>query len=215
LGNAFLFSRNFIQSMIAKPSPEKNLFVLFYLNSIYPLGSGIKSYLSTKIKSCSFGKNEIISKKGEVCNKLYFIKTGMVRGYFKSDSTEITTWIDSENEVFTSITGFFRNEPTKEYIQSLEETHCDYLEYEDYKYCLNNFSEMRQIYRILLEEYYIMAEHRVYLARIPNAKKRLNFFIENLNPHIINRIPKKYLASYLAMRPETLSRLLKEKKITS
>lgn len=138
--------------MPAKESSEKNLYIVFFLNSIYPISPSLKAYLIDKIKSCSFQKNELISKAGEVCNRLYLIKKGMVRGYFVSESTEITTWIDSENEVFTSITGFFRNQESQEYIQSLEHTYCDYLEYEDYKYCLNNFPEMRHINRILMEE---------------------------------------------------------------
>ena len=198
--------------MQSKPNLDKNLFIIFYLNSIFPLGPKLKSFLIENIKSCYYRKSELISKEGEICDKLYLIKKGMVRGYFVSDGEEITTWIDTENEIFTSITGFFRNEKTREYIQTLEDTHCDYLDYEDYKYCLNNFPEMRQINRILLEEYYMMAEHRVYLARIPNARKRLQFFMENCKPDIVRRIPKKYLASFLSMRPETLSRLLRELK---
>ncbi len=197
--------------MFPKKNTEKNLFIIFFLNSIYPLSTGLKNYLAQHIKSCSFEKNQHISKSGEICNRLYLIKTGMVRGYFISDGMELTTWVDTENEVFTSITGFFRNKPCQENIQSLEETHCDYMEYEDYKYCLNNFPEMRHINRILLEEYYILAEQRVYLARIPNAQKRLTYYMENMNPKIVERIPRKHLASYLAIRPETLSRLLKER----
>ena len=196
--------------MLPKESPEKNLYIVLFLNSIYPLSPSLKSYLINNIKNCVFEKNEHINKAGQICNRLYFIKKGLVRGYFMSGSTEITTWLDTENEVFTSITGFFRNQETQESIQSLEKTYCDYLEYEDYKYCLNHFPEMRQINRLLMEQYYILAEHRVYLARIPNAKKRLEFFMGNIKPQIVERIPKKHLASYLAIRPETLSRLLKE-----
>lgn len=190
----------------------KNPFILVFLNSIYPLGTDLQSFLMDHIKSCSFEKNELINKAGDVCKRLYIIKKGLVRGYFLSDGMEITTWLDSENEVFTSITGFFRNEPSEENIQSLENTHCEYLEYEDYKYCLEHFSEMRHINRMLLEEYYILAEHRVYLARIPNARKRLDYFTDNNTPQLLERIPKKYLASFLSMRPETLSRLMKEKQ---
>ena len=189
---------------------EKNLFIVLYLNSIVPLSPGLKSFLVDNIKSCSFSKNEIISKAGEICNRLYLIKKGLVRGYFVNESTEITTWIDSENEIFTSITGFFKHEESREFIQSLEDTHCDYLEYEQYKYCLTKFPEIRQMHRILLEGYYVMAEHRVYLARIPNARNRVKYFIEHNKPDIVNRIPKKHLASFLAMRPETLSRIIKE-----
>lgn len=197
--------------MLPKNNNEKNLLIILFLNSIYPLSPSLKNYLVQHIKSCSFLKNQFICKAGEICNRLYFVKKGMVRGYFVSDAMELTTWVDTENEVFTSITGFFRNQPCQENIQSLEETHCDYLTYEDYKYCLNNFPEMRQINRILLEEYYILAEQRVYLARIPNARKRLAYYMENMKPHILERIPRKHLASYLAIRPETLSRLLKER----
>lgn len=201
--------------MSPKENSDKNLYIVFFLNSIYPVSPSLKAFLIDNIKSCSFQKNELISKAGEICNRLYLIKKGMVRGYFMSEGTDITTWIDSENEVFTSITGFFRNQKSQEYIQSLEHTHCDYLEYEDYKYCLNHFPEMRHINRILMEEYYILAEHRVYLARIPNARKRLAFFMDQIKPQIVERIPRKYLASYLAMRPETLSRLMKEQSKTS
>lgn len=190
---------------------EKNLFIVRYLNSIYPLTSGFTSFLVDKIKNCSFKKKELISREGEICNKLYLIKKGMVRGYFVSEGKDITTWMDSENEIFTSITGFFGHERTRENIQAMEDTHCDYLEYVDYKYCLDNFPEMRHIHRILLEHYYVMAEHRVYLARIPNGAKRLEFFLETCKPEILDRIPRKHLASFLAMRPETLSRLMKEK----
>ncbi|MHA7864065.1 Crp/Fnr family transcriptional regulator [Flagellimonas marinaquae] len=200
--------------MSPKENSDKNLYIVFFLNSIYPVSPSLKAFLIDNIKSYSFQKNELISKAGEICNRLYLIKKGMVRGYFMSEGTDITTWIDSENEVFTSITGFFRNQESQEYIQSLEHTHCDYLEYEDYKYCLNHFPEMRHINRILMEEYYILAEHRVYLARIPNARKRLAFFMDQIKPQIVERIPRKYLASYLAMRPETLSRLMKEQSKT-
>lgn len=197
--------------MLHSENIEKNLFIIPFLNAICPLSPSLKSYLFENIKTCSFEKKEMISKAGEICARLYFIKKGMVRGYFEIDSSEITTWVDTENEVFSSITGFFRNEKSLENIQSLEKTYCDYLEYEDYKYCWDHFPEMRQINRILLEEYYILAEQRVYLARIPNASKRLDYFMEHSKPHIVDRIPKKYLASFLAMRPETLSRLMRER----
>ncbi|MBR9854496.1 MAG: Crp/Fnr family transcriptional regulator [Algicola sp.] len=163
------------------------------------------------IKSCSFERNEIINKEGEVCKRLYLIKKGIVRGYFVSEGIEITTWLDCENELFTSITGFFRNLPSEENIQSMEKTYCDYLEYKDYKYCLDHFPEMQQINRLLMEEYYTLAERRVYLARIPSAGKRLEYYMANNRPQLLDRIPKKHLASFLSMRPETLSRLMKER----
>jgi hypothetical protein len=46
------------------------------------------------------------------------------------------------------------------------------------------------------------------MTRIPSAKSRLSYFLKNADPKVVERIPKKFLASFLAMRPETLSRIL-------
>jgi CRP-like cAMP-binding protein len=187
---------------------HQNLFILIYLNSIVPLSSELKTFLSNKIKRKVYVKNHIINRGGEICNNLYVIKRGMVRGYFISDNSDITTWISSDGDIFTSITGFFKNEPAKENMQCLEDTYCEYLEYQDFQYCLKNFPEMREINRIMMVEYYIHAENRAYMTRIPNAKSRLSYFLKNADPKVVERIPKKFLASFLAMRPETLSRIL-------
>ncbi|KAA2219928.1 Crp/Fnr family transcriptional regulator [Maribacter flavus] len=196
--------------MSASSPAEKNLYIIIFLNSIYPMGNELRSFLSDKIKSCQFRKNEFVVRTGEKCERLYLLKEGMVRGFFNSGGEEITTWVDSENEVFTSITGFFGNKPAMENIQCIEDTYCDYLEYKDYRYCLRRFPEMNHISRMMLEEYYRLSEHRVLLARIPSAKNRLDYFMEHSKKDYAKRIPKKYLASFLAMRPETLSRLLKK-----
>ncbi|MEH6679087.1 MAG: Crp/Fnr family transcriptional regulator [Sediminicola sp.] len=189
---------------------HKNLFIVIYLNSIVPLSPALKAFLVDKIKSVSYQKNQVICNQGELCNKLYVIKKGLVRGYFISASNDITTWISSDNEIFTSITGFFRNEPARENIQALEDTYCEYLEYDDFHYALKHFAEMREMNRYMMEEYYMHAENRAYMARIPNAQNRWNQYFEGTDPKIIHRIPKKYLASLLAMRPETLSRIMNE-----
>ncbi|MEA1786172.1 Crp/Fnr family transcriptional regulator [Arenibacter sp. GZD96] len=189
--------------------PHQNLFIVIYLNEIIPLSAGLKSFLATHIKSTVFAKGDLICKKGQVCTNLHVIKKGVVRGFFMADETEVTTWISSDNDIFTSITGYFRNEVAMENIQALEETHCVYLSYEDMHFCLKNFPEMRDLNRILMEDYYLHAENRAYLARIPSALGRWHHYRATSKSEIIDRIPKKYLASFLNMRPETLSRLLK------
>lgn len=188
---------------------HQNLFIVIYLNEIVPLSAGLKSFLAANIKSVVFEKGEVICRQGEICDHLYVIKKGLVRGFFLDEEMDITTWISYDNEIFTSITGYFRNQVAQEYIQALEQTHCVYLRYEDMNHCLKHFPEMKDLNRILMEEYYFHAENRAYMARIPNAVNRWNYFASKIPSEIRNRIPKKYLASFLAMRPETLSRVLK------
>jgi CRP-like cAMP-binding protein len=200
--------------MTQNKDAHKNLFIVIYLNSIVPLSSPLKSFLVDNVRSSAFTKNQIIYKEGDLCTKLYVIKSGLVRGYFLSENHDITTWISYDNEIFTSITGFFRNERARENIQCLEDTYCEYLEYDDFHYCLRHFPEMQELNRFMMEEYYMHAENRAFMARIPNAQNRWSHYLKNTSPKLINRIPKKYLSSLLAMRPETLSRIMNEQAKT-
>lgn len=185
-------------------------YLILYLNAIAALSPSLKAFLADQVARVSFKKGEIIYRPGDLCDKMYLIKEGMMRGFFISSNKDITTWISTENELFTSITGYFRNQPARESIQALEETHCEYLTYDTMQTSLKKYPEMKEINRILLEEYYMHAENRAFIARIPNAKHRWNHYLQHSNTAILDRIPKKYIASLLAMRPETLSRLIKD-----
>jgi hypothetical protein len=59
-----------------------------------------------------------------------------------------------------------------------------------------------------MERYYLSSEFRSFMARIPNARDRFEYFKSFTHQEILNRLPKKYLASLLNIRPETLSRLV-------
>jgi len=191
---------------------KRHLYTVDLLNSILPLSSDLTDFLHAKMKFTKYKKGEFISNSGEYCDKMFVIRKGLVRGYFISGGKEITTWISCDNELVTSISGFFRRKASKENIQCLEDTSAEYLLYEDLKYSLELFTEMAILNRNLLEQYYIHAEDRALLARIPGALERFRYFNSTEQRHLLNRAPHKYLASLLGMRPETFSRILNEFK---
>jgi len=184
-----------------------NIFSVTLLNSISPLSKPLKSFLSQRMISSHYKKGEFIVKNGEACNRIHLIRKGLIRGYFNFNENEVTTWVSVDNEMVTSISGYFKNEPAQENIQCLEDTYTESLSFEDMDYAIKNYSDMASLNRILMEYYYLHAENRALLARIPGAKDRYDYFLKTFNPEIIKRLPKKYLASLLNMRPETLSRL--------
>jgi CRP-like cAMP-binding protein len=188
------------------------LYTVDLLNSILPLSSELTDFLHAKMNFTKYKKGEHISNSGEYCDKMFVIRKGLVRGYFISGGKEITTWISCDNELVTSISGFFRRRASKENIQCLEDTSAEYLLYDDLKYSLELFPEMATLNRILLEQYYIHAEDRAFLARIPGTMERFKYFISTDQRYLLKRAPYKYLASLMGMRPETFSRILNEFK---
>lgn len=184
-----------------------NIFSVTLLNSISPLSKSLKNFLSQRMIASHYKKGDYIVKKGEVCDRIHVIRKGLVRGYFDFKENEITTWVSVDNELITSISGYFKKEPALECIQCLEDTYTESLSFEDMDYAINNYPDMAQLNRILMVHYYTQAENRAFLARIPGAKNRYKYFVKSFNPEIVKRLPKKYMASLLNVRPETLSRL--------
>ena len=93
--------------------------------------------------------------------------------------------------------------------EALEDVTIEYLETRDYEY-LMTLEDYRFLAQKMLTQYYVFSNRRALIARIPNAKDRLEFFLKNYDNDIIHRCPNKYLAEFLGIRPETMSRILKE-----
>lgn len=177
-----------------------------FVNYVYPVSDAATSFINQHSYPQQVERGSYLLKAGEVCKHLYFIRKGAIRGYVKEGTKEITTWITAENEMVTSIRGLSLQEPSLENIQAIE--HCDLVvaTYESLHYLYENYIEVNIVGRKLLEQYYRDAEERAFISRIPNAAKRYHHFLETKSD-LANRIPLKYIASYLGMTIETLSRI--------
>ena len=178
------------------------------LDYFYPLSEGIKNYIRKHSYSCSFRKGKLLLKAGQVCEHIYFIKKGAVRGFIKEGTKDITTWITAENEVVSSISALDIREPAMENMQAIENCELLALTYTDYLNLYVKFPEFNIVARKVLQKYYQDAEGRAFIARLTNAENKYQLFITRYG-HLANRIPLKYIASFLGITLETLSRVRK------
>ena len=178
------------------------------LNQFHPLSKGIQGYLADHCQPCSFQKGELLLKEGQVCEHIYFINKGVIRGFIREGKKDITTWITSEYELVTSIYGLENNEPATENIQALENCELLALSNTDVQNLYAQFPEFNIAIRKLLQQYYKDAEGRAFIARLTNAEKKYRYFLKRYR-HLANRVSLKYIASFLGMTLETLSRIRK------
>jgi len=190
------------------------LSVIETLNYFYPLSEGIKDYFRKHTYSCSFRKGKLLLKAGEVCEHIYFIKKGAVRGFIKDGTKDITTWITAENEVVSSISSLDIREPAQENMQAIENCEMLALTYTDFQNLYVKFPEFNIVARKLLQKYYQDAERRAFIARVTKAEKKYRLFLTRYG-HLANRIPLKYIASFLGITLETLSRVRKKLSVKS
>jgi CRP-like cAMP-binding protein len=183
--------------------------LLHVLGYFHPVSSGIEAFLKEHVTSCTARKRKLLLKEGVPCKYVYFLVKGAVRGFRREGQKDITTWIVIENELVSSIFSLDEPAPSIENIQALENCELLALSYESLNELYDQYPEFNLIARKLLQRYYADAERRAFIARLTKAENKYRHFLL-LHPSLSNRIPLKYIASYLGMTLETLSRVRKK-----
>lgn len=187
---------------------EKHSFALDFITSVYPVSDEYRKLMLERTYYKSFKKGEILVRKDEICSSVFYIKKGLIRGFIDYNAGEITTWISCENELVTSISGFFKRGPSKENIQAIEPCIVECLDADDLQELYTCCPESNIVTRLILEKYYQDAEDRAFVARLPTAIEKYNYILQSDSySHLLNRAPLKFVASFLGMRLETLSRM--------
>ncbi len=177
-----------------------------YVNGFFPVSKKLMEQVLEKTTILHVKKGTQLLVPGDVPDKLYLIINGTARTYIQEGDKDITIWIWTELDMVTSIRGFLRGKPTIEYIETLEDCDMASLTYNDLQSLYENHMESNYVARIILEDCYCKSEEVAVLSRLTTAETKYQHFIETKG-HLLNRVPLKYIASYLGMTIETLSRI--------
>ena len=150
-------------------------------------------------------KNEYLITEGKTCRHLYFLQQGALRGYYTLEGKEITHWFAFENDFVTSFHSFITQQPSVENIQLLEGSVLRRISKEILDGLLSEYREIEKLVRVVYENYYIRLEERFINSHFKTASERYQDLLTQ-SPHIIERAPLGYIASYLGISQETLSR---------
>jgi len=177
-----------------------------YLEQFYPLSNTIKAEFERSCKLTRIKKNKHILSPIDSNASLYFLVNGLVRGFIRDGKQDISTWFSFENELIGAIRQPNQHpSPSIEYLQALEDCKLICIPYTLIDLMYTKYPEANLIGRKLFALHYYAASERAILARIPKAIGRYRKIQESGLD--IKRIPQRYLASYLGVRVETISRI--------
>lgn len=174
------------------------------------LSSSINYEFDDFVQYFSFGKvrkNDILVSNSEVSSNLYFIISGSLRNYYISEEgNEKTRFIAIENMLITSLSSFISQIKSFEFIDALENTEFLKLSYTGFIELKNKSDNFHRFYSDFLENAYIQQNKAIEYRLTLSAKQRYEKLFKE-RPNFIQRFSNKIIASYLDIKPETLSRL--------
>lgn len=178
---------------------------------MHPLSDDLKDYLRDNLVTRELLKKDYLLKRGQVCEYIYFVEQGLLRCFYEKNDEQITSWFMKEEDVIISVNSFFNQIPSEENIVALERTLIHGIHFKQLQELYIRFIEFNIVGRILTTQYYILSEERLYFMRRERARDRYLYLLRT-QPDLLQRAPLKYIASYLGINLETLSRIRSEIK---
>lgn len=176
------------------------------LKSYGYLSSEAEQELRTKIQHIYKKKGSYIIKEGQIVPSFFIIEKGMIRSFYKREGQEITAWFGYEEHNFAAITSFFDNKPSHETIECLEDCDFQFISGKDINELYKKYNDINTLGREIIEEYCKMLDERIFAMQTMSAEQRYKDLIQN-HPEVVKRVPLGYIASFLGISQETLSRV--------
>ncbi len=182
-----------------------------FFQQIHPLKPESVDALLPFFSLKNFSKKDFLVKQGQISSELNFVYAGSVREFFEdTNANETNTWFGLENSVAISTYSFFSQKPSLTNIQALEDVQAVVIKHADLHKLFDQFHDIERLGRLIVEQYLVQIEEMKIMLQTLSARERYQYITQH-KPEFVQRIPLKYLASFLGIQLETLSRVRNQK----
>ena len=178
------------------------------LRGFHPVSEGLEQTLRN-LEIVDVPKHTLRLREGQREDFAWIILKGLIRSYYIKDGEEVCSRFNQEDQVVLSVTSFYSRMPGYEFVETLEDSVLARIHYNRLQEIYRDHPEFNFHARVLTEYYFALSEQRLYLLRKQSAEERYRFFMEHY-PEWLRRVPLKYVATFLGMNLETLSRIRKK-----
>jgi CRP-like cAMP-binding protein len=177
-----------------------------YINSYFGVEQEDLFLISSLFKPQTLRKGDIYLRTGRYCEKMSFIKSGLLRIYVSTEDREVTQWISTLGYFVTDLSSLIFDTPARWTIQALTDAELYTIKKEDYNQLGARIPKWHLLEKIFIAKCFTMLEDRIFTHLSMSAEERYNFFFQQ-NKELFNQVPLQYIASMLGMTPETFSRI--------
>lgn len=152
-------------------------------------------------------RNEYLKVQGSIDTNIYYVEEGSLRIFLVDECEEHTIRFAYKNNITVALDSFITDESSDFYMQALRKTKLKILKKENFLKLIESKPELKEEWIILLQRLILQLMERERDLLINSPKERYKRVLER-SPQVFQEIPNKYIADYLRMTPETLSRIM-------
>jgi CRP-like cAMP-binding protein len=161
-----------------------------------------------KIEFLNLKKNQIFINQGDIADRIAFTNKGYLRVYYFFDGEEITRDITPLHSFATALPSFISKKPSFEIISAITDCELIIISRENLEFLYSNYPKWERLGRRIMEEMFVESQRRIYSFITETAEIRYKKLLKQY-PEMIHDVPLKYIADFLGIKLQSLSRLRK------
>ena len=151
-------------------------------------------------------KNDILQPIGHTCKTIYFVQKGIARIFYYKDGIDITECFAAENQIIARVESLFTQRPSQKGIQIIEDAELVAINATVLFGLYDQYPGIERLFRKIFEQGYVDTVNRLESLQFYAAEERYTRLLEEM-PELLQRVPLKYIASYLGITQVSLSRI--------
>ena len=179
--------------------------LFYYFEQFQKLSSSDKEAIKTCCTIRKVNKHDILEEVGTTSRTLYFVKSGAVRIFYYKGDIEVTEYFALSNSLVTRVRSMLTQKVSLKGIQILETAELVAINSAKFFKLCDSSRNIERLFRLLLEASLLDVVERLESIQFHSAQERYNNLIEN--HHLLQKVPLKYIASYLGITQVSLSRI--------
>lgn len=153
-----------------------------------------------------YGKGDFFLNEGDVCRNVGFMVSGVMRYYINDDGEEKTYGFAQESDFICNNESFLPQQPSRQIIQALEDCTVLVIGYDDLQKFYSSLKSGERFGRLVIEQVFVKTLQGLNSFYTDSPELRNEKFIKEY-PDLLQRIPQYYIASYVGVKPQSLSRI--------